>query len=69
MVTPFIQIPPKINEFKKIYGMDYGVHDNFRFSEKEFRVLVRSGLTETIVYRNPCVIRVIDEASLREQGA
>lgn len=25
---------PKINEFKKIYGMDYGVHDNFRFSEK-----------------------------------
>jgi hypothetical protein len=26
---------PKINEFKKIYGMDYGVHDNFRFSEKE----------------------------------
>lgn len=28
---------PKINEFKKIYGMDYGVHDNFRFSEKEMR--------------------------------
>lgn len=28
---------PKINEFKKIYGMDYGVHDNFRFSEKEIR--------------------------------
>jgi hypothetical protein len=26
---------PKINEFKKIYGMSYGVHDNFRFSEKE----------------------------------
>jgi hypothetical protein len=26
---------PKINEFKKIYGMDYGVHDNFRFSERE----------------------------------
>jgi hypothetical protein len=24
---------PKINEFKKIYGMSYGVHDNFRFSE------------------------------------
>lgn len=26
---------PKINEFKKIYGMDYGVHDNFQFSEKD----------------------------------
>ena len=25
---------PKIREFKKIYGMDYGVHDNSRFSEK-----------------------------------
>jgi hypothetical protein len=24
---------PKINEFKKIYGMEYGVHDNYRFSE------------------------------------
>jgi hypothetical protein len=24
---------PKINEFKKIYRMDYGVHDNFQFSE------------------------------------
>jgi hypothetical protein len=24
---------PKIKEFQKIYGMDYGVHDNFRFSE------------------------------------
>jgi hypothetical protein len=24
---------PKVNEFKKIYGMTYGVHDNFRFSE------------------------------------
>lgn len=29
---------PKISEFKKIYGMDYGVHDNFRFSEKEMQV-------------------------------
>jgi hypothetical protein len=28
---------PKINEFKKIYGMDYGVHDNYRFSEKELQ--------------------------------
>lgn len=26
---------PKITEFKKIYNMNYGVHDNFRFSEKE----------------------------------
>ena len=26
---------PKINEFKKIYGMNYGVHDNFKFSESE----------------------------------
>ena len=25
---------PKINEFKKIYAMTYGVHDNFRFSEE-----------------------------------
>jgi len=24
---------PKINEFKKIYGMRYGVHDNYRFRE------------------------------------
>jgi hypothetical protein len=29
------EVIPKINEFKKIYAMDYGVHDNFRFSEKE----------------------------------
>jgi len=28
-------VVPKINEFKKIYGMNYGVHDNFRFSESE----------------------------------
>lgn len=26
---------PKIDEFKKVYGMNYGVHDNTRFSEKE----------------------------------
>ena len=26
---------PKIAEFKKIYAMNYGVHDNFRFSENE----------------------------------
>ena len=26
---------PKINEFKKIYGMGYGVHDNYRFKEQE----------------------------------
>jgi len=26
---------PTISEFKKIYKMDYGVHDNFRFSEKD----------------------------------
>ena len=25
---------PKINEFKKIYGMNYGVHDNSNFKEK-----------------------------------
>jgi hypothetical protein len=24
---------PKIKEFKKIYGMNYGVHDNLQFSE------------------------------------
>lgn len=28
---------PKIEEFKKIYGMNYGTHDNFRFSEVEGR--------------------------------
>ncbi len=28
---------PKINEFKKIYGMSYGVHDNLQFSEREVR--------------------------------
>jgi hypothetical protein len=26
---------PKINEFKKIYGMNYGVHDNFQFNEQD----------------------------------
>lgn len=26
---------PKINEIKKIYGMNYGVHDNLQFSESE----------------------------------
>ena len=25
---------PKIHEFKKVYGMNYGVHDNHQFTEK-----------------------------------
>jgi len=30
---------PKIEEIKKIYGMNYGVHDSHRFIEKENRPL------------------------------